>query len=152
MNNIVITEIHLAARLFRSGILKYFNNEELNLHITDFCYDHAVVAHNYDRAHTKIILEDGMLKVVGLNEEQMAVMASLHRKYKPKFIIKTISALVFARDSKFKLISEDELLRDVARKDLNVQAYNKEWLITTLVNEITMMGVSININDVKEII
>jgi hypothetical protein len=68
------------------------------------------------------------------------------------FIIKTISALVFARDSRFKLISEDELLRDVARKDLNIQAYNKEWLITTLVNEITMMGVSIDINDVKEII
>jgi len=152
MNNIVITEIHLAARLFRSGILKYFNNEELNFYITDFCYDHTLIAHNYDRAHTKLMLDEGMLKVVGLNELQMSAMANLHRQYKPKFIIKTISALVFARDSRFKLISEDELLREVARKDLNVQSYNKEWLITTLVNEITMMGVSIDINDVKEII
>jgi hypothetical protein len=152
MNNIVITEIHLAARLFRSGILKYFNNEELNFYITDFCYDHALVAPNYDRAHTKLMLDDGMLKVVGLNEQQMTAMENLHRQYKPKFIIKTISALVFARDSRFKLISEDELLREVARKNLNVQAYNKEWLITTLVNEITMMGVSIDIKDVKEII
>jgi hypothetical protein len=152
MNNIVITEIHIAARLFRSGILKYFNNAELNFYITDFCYDHVFVAHNYDKAHTKLMLEDGMLKVVGLTEVQMTEMAKLHSQYKPKFIIKTISALVLARDNKFKLVSEDELLREVARKDLNVQAYNKEWLVTTLVNEITMMGVAIDINDVKEII
>ncbi len=152
MNNIVITEIKLAARLFRSGILKYFNNKELNFYITDFCYDHALVTPNYDRAHTKLMLDDSMLKVVGLNEQQMAAMASLHHQYKPKFIIKTISALVLARESRFKLVSEDELLREVARKDLNIQAYNKEWLVTTLVNEITMMGESININDVKEII
>lgn len=152
MNSIVITEVHLAARLFRSGILKYFNGEELNFYITDFCYDHTLITHNYDRSHTKLMLESGMLKIVGLNEAQMVSMANLYVKYKPKFIIKTISALVFTKSNKFKLISEDELLRDIAKKDLGIQAYNKEWLITTLVNDITMMGESIDINDVKQII
>jgi hypothetical protein len=152
MNSIVITEIHLAARLFRSGILKYFNNQELNFYITDFCYDYMPNAHHYDKAHAKLMLEEGMLKVVGLDERQMKTMAALHQQYRPKFIIKTISALVVAKEHKFKLVSEDELLREVARKHLNVQAFNKEWLITTLVNEITMMGESIDINDVKQII
>lgn len=152
MNNIVITEVHLAARLFRSGILKYFNNEELNFHITDICYEHPVSAQNYDRMHAKLMMEGGMLKVEGLNDQQMLRMGQLHFKYKPRFIVKTISALVLAGERKFKIISEDELLREIARKELNIPAYNKEWLITTLVNEITMMGGSIDINDVKEII
>jgi len=152
MNSIVITEIHLAARLFRSGILKYFNNRELNFYITDFCYDHMSMMHNYDKAHAKLMLEEGMLKVVGLDERQMTTMAALHQQYRPKFIIKTISALVLAKENKFKLVSEDELLREMARKDLNIQAFNKEWLVTTLVNEITIMGESIDINDVKQII
>jgi hypothetical protein len=152
MNNIVITEIGLAARLFRSGMLKYFNSEELNFFITDFCYDQALVNHNYDRAHCKLMLDNGMLKVVGLSEGQMIAMGQVYSRYKPKFIVKTVSALIFARDNKYKLISEDELLREISRKELSIQSYNKEWLITTLVNEITMMGISININDVKEII
>jgi len=152
MNNIVITEIHLAARLFRSGILKYFNNKELNFYITDFCYDHVPTTHNYDKSHAKLMLQEGMLKVVGLDEHQMKTMAALHQQYRPKFIIKTVSALVLAKENKFKLVSEDELLREIARKDLNIQSFNKEWLVTTLVNEITMMGGSIDINDVKQII
>lgn len=152
MNSIVITEIHLAARLFRSGILKYFNNQELNFYITDFCYDHVPNTHNYDKSHAKLMLQEGMLKVVGLDEHQMKTMAALHQRYRPKFIIKTVSALVLAKENKFKLVSEDELLREIARKDLNIQSFNKEWLVTTLVNEITMMGGSIDINDVKQII
>ena len=152
MNNLVITETHLAAKLFRSGILKYFNNRELNFYITDICYDQALVAHSYDKAHAKLMLAEGMLKVVGLNESQMSRMATLHQRYYPRFIIKTISALVLASENKYKLVSEDELLREVARKELNIQAFNKEWLVTTLVNEITMMGESIDINDVKQII
>ena len=125
MNSIVITEIHLVARLFRSGILKYFNNQELNFYITDFCYDHQPVAHTYDKSHAKLMLQEGMLHVVGLDESQMKTMAALHHQYRPKFIIKTISALVLAKDNKFKLVSEDELLREVAKKDLNVQTFNK---------------------------
>lgn len=152
MNNIVITEIHLAARLFRSGILKYFNNQELNFYITDFCYDHILVVNNYDKNHAKQMFDEGMLKVIELDERQMMRMTKLHQTYRPRFIIKTISALVLASENNFKLVSEDELLGDVARKDLNIQAFNKEWLITTLVNEITMMGESIDINDVKQMI
>lgn len=151
MNQLVITEIHLAARLYRSGILKYFNGNELSLLITDFCYETKPLGINNDKMISKKMIEQGILNVVNLNEQQVGKIVELHRLYKPKFVMKTISALVFAQENKLRLISEDELVREIAG-ELNIRAYDKEWLVTTMVTEISTMGINLDLELVKEII
>jgi hypothetical protein len=100
----------------------------------------------------KKMQEDGILKVVGLTEAQMRQAALLHSKHKPKFIFKTVSALVYASQSNMKLISEDELLRDVARSEFNLKVNDKIWMLDNLVQEIIAMGVKIDSDLIKEII
>lgn len=151
MHKLVITETHLAARLFRSGILKFFNTNELTLYITDLCYRNKTININNDRAMAKNMIEQDILKVVELDGAQVDRMVALHQKYKPKFVLKTMSALVYAESEKLKIISDDELFRDTA-SELNIKAYDKEWLVTTLVREISAMGVNLDLELVKEII
>lgn len=152
MNNIVVTDLHLVARLYRSGILKYFTNEELKFYITDFCYNHKVLAINNDKLCAKKMIEDGMLSVVTLNEHQMKKVEAVYRNYKPKFIVKTVSAIVLASDCDYKMVSEDELLMEIAWDDLKVKVHPKPWLIRVLGDEISMMGEIIDMDLVKEII
>ena len=151
MNNFVITELSLAARLFRSGILKYFDKGELTIYITDFCYHHKSHTINNDKSMANLMIQQGFLKLVELNENQIERLLVLHLKYKPRFVMKTISALVFAEQNNLKVISEDDLVREIA-KELNIKAHNKEWLLTTLVNDISTMGINLDINCVKEIV
>ncbi len=98
------------------------------------------------------MIEQGMLEVVPLTEEQMKKTAQVHRKYRPKFIVKTISAMVFAAENRYKIVSEDELLRDVAWDEFKIGVHPKPWLIRMLGDEISMMGEIIDMELVKEII
>ena len=152
MNNIVITEIQLAASFYRSGLLKYFNSDELAFHITDICYAHKILAINNDRLTAQKMVDAGLLKVVTLDESQMEEVERLHHFYKPKFIVKTVTALVLAKQTGFKLLSQDDLLRETAAQDFKIRAINKGWLIQILVDEISMMGENIDIELVKQII
>lgn len=151
MKAFVVTDVHIVARLYRSGILKYFNEDELIFYITDFCYYEKVIAINNDKIIAKKMIEEGLLKVVELNSNEVEEVSKLHKSYKPKFVAKTISALVYATRNELVLISEDELLRDTA-SELGIRAYDKEWLIITMVHEISTMGINIDLNMVKEII
>jgi len=152
MKNIAITEIQLAASFYRSGLLKYFNNDELAFHITNICYEHKVSALNNDKQTAQKMVDAGLLKVVTLDENQMKEVERLHHFYKPKFIVKTITALVLAKDTGYKLLSQEDLLRETARQDFTIRAISKNWLIQMLVDDITMMGESIDIELVKMII
>lgn len=152
MKKIVITELPLIVKLSKFGILKYFNNDELNFYMTDFCYDHQTFNFNNDKTYAKKLIEDGLLKVVGLDEFQMQRLHVIHKKYKPAFIVKTISALVLAIDMKCKLLSEDENLRDSVSKDFNIKSYGKEHFVDDLIYEINMMGRRIDADLIKFII
>lgn len=152
MNQIVLTEINLAVRLFQMGLLKYFDSDDLVFYITDLCFENRTFAYNNDNFYAKKLQEQGLLKIVSLNEDQMQKLGNLYNTYKPKFIVKTISALIIAHDNNLKFISEDELLRETARQDLGIRSFDKEWLVTDLISEISMMGVSVDIELVKSII
>lgn len=151
MKHIIITEIHLAARLFRSGILKYFGKGELMLYITDICYNHKSHHISNDKTMAKAMIEQGILNVVELNETEVKRIMELHEKYKPKFVMKTLSALVYAERHNLRIVSEDELLREISN-ELGIKAYDKEWLVTNIVHEISAMGTNLDLELVKEII
>jgi hypothetical protein len=152
MNNIVITELNIVARLYRSGMLKYFTGEELNFYITDFCYKHRSPNFINDRLLAKKMVEEGMLQIVKLSEAQMVLVDQWHDYYRPKFVVKSITALVFAGDKKFKLFSDCELLRETATADFGIRSINKEWLVTTLVNDISVMGEKLDMELVRQLL
>ena len=155
MKNIIVTDIHLPVRLFLPGLLKYFDPDELRFYITDICYSYKnqpTPLNFHDKVHAKRMVEQGRLEVVGLDETQMGRLCELYQHYKPRFITKTVSALVLAQVTGFKLISEDELLREVATQDLKIRAHDKEWLITDLLHEIGTRGVNLDIEFVKQLI
>ncbi|TPE41530.1 hypothetical protein FJM65_19215 [Pontibacter mangrovi] len=156
MGPIVITEINTAATLYRLGLLKYFNSNNLSIHITDICYNHKgshdVLTLYNNKMLAKRMEEQGFLKVVELTEIQMKQVAKLYSEYKPKFVVKTISALVYAHEGNMKVISEDELLGDVARGELNLKVYNQEWFVDSLLQELVAMGVKIDSSQLKEMI
>lgn len=151
MNNIVITELNIVARLYRSGMLKYFTGEELSFYITDFCYNHRLPNFN-DKLIAKQMIEEGIVQVVKLNEAQMVIVDKLHSHYRPKFVVKSITALVFCSEKKFKLFSDCDLLRETAAKDFGIRSINKEWLITTLVNDISVMGEKLDIELIRQLL
>jgi len=152
MNNIVVTELNMVARLYRSGMLKYFSGEELSFYITDFCYNHRSPNFINDRQIAKKLVEDGILQVVKLSESQMLLVDKWHNYYRPKFVVKSITALVFAGDKKFKLFSDCELLRETAAADFGVRSINKEWLVMTLVNDISVMGEKLDMELVRQLL
>ena len=66
--------------------------------------------------------------------------------------MKSITALVFAGDKKFKLFSDCELLRETAAADFGVRSINKEWLVMTLVNDISVMGEKLDMELVRQLL
>jgi len=151
MKNIVITELYLAARLYRVGLLKYFSNQELCFYITDFCYN-AKTAFPNDRQTGKKMLDEGLLKIINLTETQMIRAEKLFYHYRPRFVIKTMTAYVFADENQYRLFSDDELVRDIAASDFGIKSINKEWLVTSLVNEISLMGGNVDIELVRQMV
>jgi len=155
MKNIIVTEISLPTKLFRSGLLRYFDRTELQFHIPDFCYYYKYTLNDrniHDRGFAKRMNEQGMLIIAELNEAQMLRHQELLVQYKPKFLAKSVSALVLAEITGFRLISEDGLLREVASQDFQIRAHNKEWLLTDLVHEIGVRGIQLDLELVKELL
>ena len=155
MKNFIVTEIHLPTALFRIGLLKYFDPHELQFHIPDFCYESLITYSDqtlHDRGFAKRMREQGMLRVVGLNEAQMSRHLVLYQQLKPKFVSKTIAALVVAETTGFQLITANDLLRDVAGRDLTLSAHDHEWLLIDLVHEISVRGIPLDIELVKELL
>lgn len=151
MNNIVITELNIVARLYRSGMLKYFTGEELNFYITDFCYNQKTPNVN-DKIIAKQMIEEGVLQVVKLNETEMILVDKWHAHYRPKFVVKSVTALVYCSGKKFKLFSDCDLLRETATADFGIRSINKEWLITTLVNDISVMGEKLDMELLRQLL
>lgn len=135
--NIVITEMNLAARLFQCGILKDFDSSELNLYMTDLCYSSKPYEEFYkDKVCVNEMINSGMIKILNLNEMQMDRAGKLLIRYKPKFVLKTVSAMVIAQDYNYKLVTEDELLRDTVKKELGIPSHDKMWLVEYLIEKL----------------
>jgi len=136
MNKILLTEVDLAARLFQFGILRHIESSEFGLYMTDLCY----YAKNFDNSKNfdclKEMVNNGVIKIIELNEPQMERSGKLYRRFYPKFLLKTVSAFVIATEGNFSLISEDELVRSVAIKDLGIPSYGKQWLVDLIINNI----------------
>lgn len=148
----VITELSLVAKLSRSGLLKYFKASDICFHITDFCYSHKSFTYNNDKIWAKKMTDEGLLRIVNLNEAQMMRSNGLYLQLKPRFIFKTITAIVVAEDFGYKLVSEDDLLIEVAKSDFNIKCTNKEGLITEIVYEISTMGGEVDLELVKLVV
>lgn len=152
MNNLVLTEVGLAVRFFRSGVLKYFDSKDLVFYITDLCYEIKPVEANNDKVFAQKMIEQGLLKVVSFDEHQMKRVNELHKFYKPKFIFETVSGLILAQDTNYKLISENDLLIEIASEELSIRAFNKEWFLLDIISEVSVMGVSLDIEVLRAII
>lgn len=152
MNSLVITDINLVARFARSGLLKYIENDEFKFFISDICYCHKAITVSNDKLFAKKMIENGMLEVCPLNEHQILNLSEFYKRYKPRFLAKTISAIILTQYLNAKLISEDELLRSVAYSDFGIIAHDKEWLLDEIVREIVVKGVNLDIEIVKMII
>jgi len=150
MDGIVITELHLAARLFQSGIWKFFERNELKLLMTDFCYDDDV-QNQGSHFDTTMLVKSGHLTIKGLNEKETEQMGLLYRRYKPKFLCKTVSAIVLAKEMDFILISDDELVRDTVIEDFNLAAYNSEWLYQAIVRQIKLENLVDAVNILRKV-
>lgn len=133
--DIVITEMNLVARLFHFGILKYIDGSELNLYMTDLCYCcKPYEEFDRDKSYINEMIKLGQIKILSLNDIQMERAGKLLVRYKPKFVLKTISAMVIAQDKNFTMVSEDELLRETV-KELGIPAYDKFWLLDHLIKD-----------------
>ena len=151
MKKFIVTDLRLATRLYKCGLLKYFNNTELVFHITGPCFNNRLYAYSNDKEIAKKMVQEGLMVVSNLDSNQMQKVQELFEKYKPKFLAKTITSLVYAEQINYQLITEDECLKETAH-ELNIRAYNKEWLVTSLVSDITLMGGAIDLNMIMEII
>lgn len=129
--------MNLAARLFQCGILKYFDSSELNLYMTDLCYSSKPYEEFYkDKVSVNEMINNSEIRILSLNEMQMDRAGKLLMRYKPKFILKTVSAMVVAQDYNYTLITEDELLRDTVKKELGIPSHDKRWLVECLIEKL----------------
>lgn len=144
MENVIITEINLAARLFQCGIMKYMDQDELTLHMTDLCYHSKAHDYNTDKDFVKEMMKNGQIKIVELNSKQVERASKLLQRYYPKFVMKTVSSIITATDSDFILVSEDELLRETVSKDFGVKAHDKNWLIDRIIYNLKDKGHEFN--------
>lgn len=154
MRPVVLTDVHLAARLVRSGLLKYYSPTELQFLISDigFEYNYPQTTYNqHDRSFAERMKKQGFLHVKSFDDMQMTRLYDLFRQLKPKFTIRILSALLLAEMTNSTLISEDEVLRDVALMSL-ISAYNKQWLVSQLVHELAFQGITLDIELVNELI
>ena len=151
MKRYLITDVSLASRLYRSGIMNYFNDNKVIFLMTDLCYK-GYKFNNNEKDFADEMIRKNQLQIVCLNESQMIKVQKLYLNYKPKFLIKTISSIVFAGDNDVLFISEDDLLREIALKDFNIASFDKSWLTTNLIDEIRNENLSINTNILRMII
>nr|WP_293838383.1 hypothetical protein [uncultured Arsenicibacter sp.] len=155
MKKFIVTEISLIANLLRIGLLRYFENTELQFLITDFCYNHSSAGNEriiQEKNFAVRLKKTGLLSETGLNEQQMSRLYELSRQHSPRFLIKTVSALVLAESTGYPLITEDDLLRDVAAKEMKLKSHNQEWLLTDLVHEVSIREKHITLELIKELL
>ncbi|MEZ0540424.1 hypothetical protein [Fibrella arboris] len=154
MRPVVLTDVHLAARLVRSGLLKYYSPEQLQFLISDIGFDYnypQTVYNQHDKSFAERMRKQGFLRVKSFDDIQMTRMYALFRQFKPKFTIRIVSALLLAQMTNSTLISEDEVLRDVAPMCM-ISAHNKQWLVSQLVHELAFQGITLDVELVNELI
>lgn len=152
MHSLVVTNINLPSRLYRSGILKFFSNKDLNFFISDLSYvqkQYSAKAKS-DFSCAQKLLEVGFLKIHNFDEASIKSLIELKKAIKPVFLIKTISSFLLAKKIGCPIISEDEIVRTEAKK-LGISAMTKENLIDELIIEIYTKGHEIDIEIVKMI-
>ncbi|MFK7107989.1 hypothetical protein V3R08_10130 [Flavobacterium oreochromis] len=129
--------MNLAARLFQCGIMKYLDQDELTLYMTDLCYHSKAHDYNRDKDFVNEMVNVGQIKIIELNSSQVERASKLLQRYYPKFVLKTVSSMVSATDLDFILLSEDALLRETVSKDFGVVAQDKTWLTERIINSLS---------------
>ena len=152
MENILITEINLAARLFRSGIMKYLNEYEISLHMIDLCYYHKSHDYNSDKNFVKEMVGNEQIKIIGLNSIQLDEASKLYKRYYPKFLIKTVASILVAQELDYTIVSEDALLRETAFNDFCLNANDKNWLVDQIISKLDSKNNSVNTNMLRLVI
>lgn len=150
MNTLIVTNTSFPARLYRSGILKFFLSSELRFLVTDFCYEQRKIAANSDHFCAIKLIEEKKLEVKNLDEKAINELANLSKKLSSKFLIKTISSLLLAMHERCPIVSDDETLRDEAKK-LGLIVMSHENLVDDLILKLYSQGTEIDIEIVKMI-
>src|SRR5690606_15017445 len=136
---------HLAASLSRSGILKYLTPDDILLYATDFCFDHRTIGINNNKQFAQRMRENGFLKVQALDENAMETLSRIYNEHKPKFMEKTLSALVLALNVNHPIVTEDDLLRSTAGA-MGIATISKEDFLDRIVALIYIKGIDLEID------
>lgn len=155
MEPIIITDVGLPVTLLRMGLLNYLSNQDSRFQITDMCYSYNPQNGNQsirEREFAKQLISKGILKVVSLSETQMGRVFELYEIYKPKFVSRSVSALFLAQETGYRLICENDLLREIASTELGVRANDKFWCVRNMVDEIRVQGITLDIELVNELL
>jgi len=152
MYKIVVTDIHVITRLYRIGLLKYFNSSEVAFYITDLCYGDLNSVFQSDRIFSKRLIDEGILHVVSSDSDDIREVQKYYTVFHPMFVVKTVSAMVFAKRFNYRLLTNDELLSDVAQKKMGLKVSGKEWLVANLVGDIGAMGFNLDEDLIYELI
>lgn len=154
MKPVVLTNIHTAARIARSGLLKYFSPQEFRFLISDLGYEHKypITAYNqHDRVFAERMRKQGFLQVSSFVEPQMRRLFELFSYYKPKFTIRIVSALLLAEVTNATLLTEDVVVQDAAISAM-ISTQTKQWLVTEIIHELAFQGITLDIELVSELI
>lgn len=148
---ILVADLSLICKLYRIGLLKYFNESDLSFHITGFCYEAAIneSRHSNDKQISIKLIKDRMLQISEQDGIEMENVALLHNSLYPKFTLKTASALYYAKEANLCLVTEDLLIRDTAKK-LKLKSQDNDWAVSMIVYEISEMGIPITKEAVME--
>ena len=152
MKKLVLTEPDLAARIHKSGILRYFRKGDIVFYTTDIgCYA-CIGTQQVGKPMLNRAVETGTLVVVESDERQWRAISSLYSKYSKSFTMKTVAAVYLAGQFGYRLVTDDAALEEMALKDFGVTSLPKNRLTMELVEEIALMGIVVDLDLINELI
>lgn len=152
MYRVVVTDIHVITRLYRIGLLKYFNNQEIAFYITEFCYSDIDIVYANDMRLSQQLIDQGILTLVKFPGEDVLEINKHFQPIQNKFAFKTVSALVFAKRMNYHLLSNCETLSDHARIQMGIKVIEKEKLATNLISDIGSTDINLDSDLINEML
>ncbi|WP_420148593.1 hypothetical protein [Spirosoma sp.] len=155
MKNLVVTEMSLPVKLQRFGILNHLEANDVQFYIPDGCYSEQPVTSTFsmaDLALAKQMVNQGKIKVVALNDRQMASVWTLKAGCCSRFLARTIYAVIYARSKGYTLVTEDHLLRVIAFQQFGISISTYESVSVGLLQEVISSGMSLNIDLIHDLV
>lgn len=155
MKNFVVTEVDLPIRLQRFGILHHLDAEDVQFYIPNWCYAEQLSTGGLsiaDIALAKSLVSQEKLKLISLSGSQTAHLMNLMNGCCSIFLARTVAAVVFAKNTGYTLVSENQPLRVIAHQQLGISISHYESAAVGLLQDIVSRGIKLEIELFRELI